>query len=398
MICERGESRYHLPLAKGGGEGFQNEISNTKVIWCMNRFSTQKRESHDSPGRGRDRQGKGIFDLRSKSEGVKVRIFNCTHIAKCRGNFFLKFSLPKLLAKMYITNRNEDAPSKHFFSNHWLSIGRHSLTMLNRLSSFLRLGLKRVFEVLFGFEPPPENATTLLLGVGGDGEDVFLGSCFAYSSPHIFLTAAHCIRDRALSTLRIWGLPEDKLIQRVILHPKADLAVLITNPSRSDFTPYRQISEVEPGDEVHAYGFHEDTTDQGIEPLDRHFHGVVQRLFTWDILKPYSYDAIELSFDAPPGLSGGPLYKTFLLQNTGVTHYVLVGIVTGNREASIPLQTITEVQNGNKHYVERIHSVTNYGIALNLTAYTQWLSKICKRVERNKNRAAVSFPPPVTTA
>jgi hypothetical protein len=270
--------------------------------------------------------------------------------------------------------------------------------MFKRLSAFLRSGLKRVFEVLVGFEPPPENATSLLIGVGSDGEDVFLGSCFAYSSPHIFLTAAHCIRDRTSSALRVGGLTEDKLIQQVITHPTADLAVLTTDPSDSDFMPYRQVIEVEPGDEVHAYGFHEDTTDHGIEPLDRHFHGVVQRLFIWDIQKPYSYDAIELSFGAPPGLSGGPLYKTFLNQKTGTTHCVLLGMVTGNREASIPLATIAEVQNGNEHYVERIHSVTNYGIALNLISYTKWLTKICKSVGRNKNRATGSLPSSVTTA
>jgi hypothetical protein len=73
-------------------------------------------------------------------------------------------------------------------------------------------------------------------------------------------------------------------------------------------------------------------------------------------------------------------------------------MVTGNREASIPLATIAEVQNGNEHYVERIHSVTNYGIALNLISYTKWLTKICKSVGRNKNRATGSLPSSVTTA
>jgi hypothetical protein len=73
-------------------------------------------------------------------------------------------------------------------------------------------------------------------------------------------------------------------------------------------------------------------------------------------------------------------------------------MVTGNREASIHLETITEVQNGNKDYVERIHSVTNYGIALNLTAYTKWLTNICKSVVRNKNRTTGSLPSSVTTA
>lgn len=224
--------------------------------------------------------------------------------------------------------------------------------------------------LLANYEPPPEEATSLILTLRSDRKFVSLGSCFAYSSPHVFLTAAHCIRDSASFALCVSCATEDTpdkylLIRQVITHPTADLAVHIADPSDPDFTPYREVLEVEPGDEVHAYGFHEDTTDHGIERLDRHFHGVAQRLFTWDIQKPYSYDAIELSFGAPPGLSGGPLYKSFLLERSG-THYFLVGMVTGNREASIHLGTTTEVQEGSQHYIERIHSVTNYGIALNL--------------------------------
>jgi S1-C subfamily serine protease len=259
--------------------------------------------------------------------------------------------------------------------------------MFRRFASLLRSGLKRVSEVLLLHdEPPPEEATSLLLTLRSDRKLVFLGSCFAYSSPHVFLRAAHCIRDSASSALCVSCATEDTpdkylLIRQVITHPTADLAVLIADPSDSDFTPYREVLEIEPGDEVHAYGFHEDTTNHGIEPLDRYFHGVAQRLFTWDIQKPYSYDAIELSFGAPPGLSGGPLYKSFLLERSG-THYFLVGMVTGNREVSIHLETTTEVQEGSQHYIERIHSVTNYGIALNLAAYTKWLTKTCKGAAR----------------
>jgi hypothetical protein len=168
------------------------------------------------------------------------------------------------------------------------------------------------------------------------------------------------------------------LIQRVVTHPTADLAVLISEPSDSDFTPFKEpLLEVEPGDEVHAYGYLQDTTDHGIEPLDRHFYEVAQRVFTWDIQKPYSYDAIELSFGTPPGLSGGPLYKSFLVDRLGI-QYFLVGMVTGNREASTHLETITEVHEGSEHYSEHIHSVTNYGIAINLAPYTKWLTKACK--------------------
>jgi S1-C subfamily serine protease len=258
--------------------------------------------------------------------------------------------------------------------------------MFRRFASLLRSGLKRVSDGLsFLHEnPPPEEATSLIITLRSDRKFVFLGSCFAYSFPHVFLTAAHCIRDSASSTLRVACATKDTpdkslLVRQVITHPTADLAVLIADPSDPDFTPYREVLEVEPGDEVHAYGFHEDTTNHGIEPLDRHFHGVAQRLFTWDVQKPYSYDAIELSFGAPPGLSGGPLYKSFLLERSG-THYFLVGMVTSNREASIHLETTTEVQEGSQYYIERIHSVTNFGIALNLAPYTEWLTKTCKGV------------------
>lgn len=255
--------------------------------------------------------------------------------------------------------------------------------MFKRFPIRLRSCVKRVSDfLLLNNYPPPEEATSLIFTLRSDSRIVFLGSCFAYSSPHVFLTAAHCIRDSASSTLCVSCATEDMpdkylLIHQVITHPTADLAVLIAEPSDSDFTPYREAIEVEPGDEVHAYGFHEDTTDHGIEPLDRHFHSVAQRLFTWNIQRPYSYDAIELSFGAPPSLSGGPLYKSYCSPKAR-TFYLLIGMITGNREASTHLKTITEIQEGNQRYIERINSVTNYGIALNLAAYTKWLTKTCK--------------------
>jgi hypothetical protein len=259
--------------------------------------------------------------------------------------------------------------------------------MFKRFRTRLRSGLKRVSEVLLlNVEPSPEAASSLLYIPRSDGKVDFLGSCFAYSSPHVFLTAGHCIHDTTPSALRVWSPTEDMpdnslLIHRVVTHPTADLAVLISEPSESDSTPYREVVEIEPGDEVYAYGFHKDTADQGIELLGRHFHVVAQRFFTWDIKKPYSYDAIELSFEAPPGLSGGPLYKSYVHPTFGII-YFLVGMVTGNREASMHLETITEVHEGSEHYSEHIYSMTNYGIAINLAPYAKWLTKACKGTAR----------------
>jgi hypothetical protein len=251
--------------------------------------------------------------------------------------------------------------------------------MFRRFATRLGLVLKRVLDDLsLNAYPPPEEATGCIFT--NDSKFMFLGSCFAYSSPHVFLTAAHCIRNSAPSALCVYCATEglaDIRIRHVITHPTADLAVLIGDSSDSDFRPYREAIEVEPGDEVHAYGFQEDTTDYGIEPVDGHFHGVAQRLLTWDVQSPYSYDAIELSFDAPPGLSGGPVYR-FHISPKGRPFYLLIGMVTGSREASTHLRTITEVQEGNQRIIERIHSVTDYGIAINLVAYTEWLAKTCK--------------------
>ncbi len=231
-----------------------------------------------------------------------------------------------------------------------------------------------------GDEPSPEWATSFIFIPISDDKVNILGSCFAYFSRHVFLTAAHCIGDIPPSALRVWSPTEDtphRLIRRVVTHPTADLAVLISEPPGSDFTPFREVLEVEAGEEVHAYGYQKDTTDLGIQVLDRHFHGVVQRLLTWEIQRPYSYDAIELSFGAPPGLSGGPLYQSLLPDRFG-TVYVLGGMITGNRQASTPFKTITEVHEGSEHYIERIDYVTDYGIALNLAAHSKWLAEACK--------------------
>jgi hypothetical protein len=193
-----------------------------------------------------------------------------------------------------------------------------------------------VSKALVVYQPSPEWATSFIFIPRSDGKVDFLGSCFAYFSPHVFLTAAHCIRDSTPSSILVWSLTEDtphKLIDRVVTHPTADLAVLISEHSDSEFTPFREVVEVEADEEVYAYGYHKDTTDLGIQVLDRRFHGVIHRFLTWEIPRPYSYDAMELSFGAPPGLSGGPLYQCLLLPRVG-TEYVLVGMVTG-KQASL---------------------------------------------------------------
>jgi hypothetical protein len=252
--------------------------------------------------------------------------------------------------------------------------------MFRRFGTLLRSGLKRVSKVFsVGYEPSPEWATSFIFIPRNDDKVDFLGSCFAYLSPHVFITAAHCIRDTTPSSIRVWSLEDTphKLIRGMVTHPTADLAVLIAEPSDSEFTPFREVVEVEADEEVYAYGYQKDTTDLGVQVLDRRFHGVIQRFLTWEIPRPYSYDAMELSFGASPGLSGGPLYQSLLLPRVG-TEYVLVGMVTGNRQASTPVRTITELHEGSDHYIERIDHVTDYGIALNLTAYSEWLAKACK--------------------
>jgi hypothetical protein len=93
----------------------------------------------------------------------------------------------------------------------------------------------------------------------------------------------------------------------------------------------------------------------------------VQRTFSHNGLLSYHYEAAELSFPAPGGLSGGPVVT--------MPHAVhVLGLVTENWESTTFLQSVEEVQDNGGIYKETTRAVVNYGICVRLLEIEPWLS------------------------
>lgn len=207
------------------------------------------------------------------------------------------------------------------------------------------------------------------------GDLAFLGSCFAFRQRHVYLTAAHCIGSLNATAIVI-STPFQQSgpwqVTNITTHPTADLAALEIDPAGTSYVePFYGLSlNATFGTDIAAIGFPEDsTTSDSPRPTARYFKGNIQRLLHYKSPLGYEYDAAELSFGAPAGLSGGPVFVTDMAGN-------LVGLVCENFESSTYLRSIEEVQEGASVYKEKVHSVINYAICVRIGQYEQWLNSV----------------------
>jgi hypothetical protein len=157
-------------------------------------------------------------------------------------------------------------------------------------------------------------------------------------------------------------------------HPTADVAVLRIGHWIDIFDSFRDVARTPNlGAEVTAFGYPEDTGTNGPLPTPRFFRGHVQRRFHHQSHSRYSYDAAELSFGAPGGLSGGPVAGK---RSPGL----VTAVVAENKKSTTYLETITDVHDGSVHYREEVHSVINYGICVLLDPLREWLDDVVPRV------------------
>ncbi|UUZ75204.1 serine protease [Polaromonas sp. P1(28)-13] len=221
----------------------------------------------------------------------------------------------------------------------------------------------------------PIKNVCLLCEEQSSGLPIFLGSCFAFHSRTSLLTAAHCVARLHASQLLVQN-PRNSAASRVAsisLHPSADLAVI---QLRSDgekavtlAAPCTEITKIKGiGGEYCAYGYPEDSIgpNAGV-PVPRIFRGYGQRVLRHRSHMPYSYQALELSFPCPAGLSGGPLFKPKTFQ--------LLGLITENIETTTSLHEETVTTENGKEVINHYRSVINYGLGLLLHDYNDWLAK-----------------------
>jgi hypothetical protein len=208
----------------------------------------------------------------------------------------------------------------------------------------------------------------------------FLGTCFAFPSPRHFITAAHCVSGHVASALRVdatfKGVFQKAKVEWISCHPQADLALLgVSTSPWASATPFSSVCK-HPllGQPFYAFGYPLDVFSKDPnKETDRLFRGYVQRLFCYSSpITQTSYPALELNIPCPVGLSGGPVFVT-------EGDFSVMGIVTENLESTnyrSEEETVT-----NRRMTERTvyKQIINYGVAIQLAPYVDWIDETVKR-------------------
>jgi hypothetical protein len=157
-------------------------------------------------------------------------------------------------------------------------------------------------------------------------------------------------------------------VQAVVRHPEADLAVLrVPQINASEYLPFDNIeASVTWGDTVQALGYPEESEADGPVPTARLLTGTIQRFFTHSARKPHDYSACELSFGAPAGLSGGPVYNPRDSSR-------VIGVISDNHDSTTYLQAVEEIQESGAVCRQLTHELIRYGIAAHLLPLQEWL-------------------------
>ncbi len=221
----------------------------------------------------------------------------------------------------------------------------------------------------------PLGAVGVIVQRDAEGRPSALGTAFAFRSAECWVTARHCVpgdvAQAAVATTL--GKVYWRTIREAFTHPDADIAVLHVEPKdRNDpAVPfYACASTYLLGEDFIAYGFPESVFGQDQrEPTPRLFKGYYQRF-----IKEYrshngsTYDAGEMSIPAPPGLSGGPLFRPG-------TQQILTGMVTDNLDSSTTLDAVHQEIEGGETRTTHYQRVITYGIALMLDRVEGWLDE-----------------------
>jgi hypothetical protein len=230
----------------------------------------------------------------------------------------------------------------------------------------------------------PFESTGVLVRRRASGHARFGGTCFAFKSGRIFLTAKHNLCGTQADDLGVALFLKQDLsgdegldVKEIHEHPAADLAVIVLKPYGFQvFDPFQGFAgRASLGDAVRCFGFPSDSTPTGQGLVPRMLRGFVQRQLEFNSHKGYCYDALELSLPAPAGMSGAPVSP-----ESQQSH--IVGLVAENMDSSTLLHQVTEVQTDGSRLTERVERVVTYGIAVELIHYDDWIQV---RVDSNRD-------------
>jgi hypothetical protein len=213
--------------------------------------------------------------------------------------------------------------------------------------------------------------------VGSRRAPIALGTCFFYRWPSYVITAAHCVNQSSPADLFI-EIPSIAFGKRfqvsaIHLHPIADAAILkVESITEADITwTWNQAWQEEGlGIPVMSYGYPLDFVCDGSEvPTTRLFIGYIQRFFQHKSRLGFAYEAAEVSYRAPRGLSGSAVFNTQL-------HGRLYGIITENIQIGTEISSIVNIEENGKEYREQIRDTKNFGVSLWLPAITNWIDSV----------------------
>lgn len=203
----------------------------------------------------------------------------------------------------------------------------------------------------------------------------FLGSCFSYRWVNRLITAAHCVRGVPTDEIAVDPTPNRGLLQvgdtEVVFHPDADIAILKSGGLQLAVDPMFSFPEIDGerllGDDVYGFGFPVDVLGPDANlPVPRLFKGYIQRFVPDHLQGNYRFDAIELNFQCPGGLSGGPVFSTR-------RPHAVLGMATGNLRSTTTLESIEE----SPGQTTRFREIISYGVALQLDSVRDWLDSHC---------------------
>ncbi len=224
------------------------------------------------------------------------------------------------------------------------------------------------------FDPISATGVVHLVTKTGDS---YGGTCFAFRQPHVVLTAAHCVPAEAEIWVEFPRRGDRRRAIRVVKHPEADIAVIITEPLANDDgrgyakgTFWDCVGNWGLGEEFLAYGFPtEGPFQETCSPTPRLFVGHYQRFMWFDAPNRGRYLAGEMSIPAPAGLSGGPVFRR-------EAPSMLTGLVTSNVETYSVLHSIDEVDDSGGRYREESRRVIQYGLVAMLSDIEEWIDQL----------------------